>query len=100
MIALDMYNAALNDIHQYFGYEPEWHVFPIEDCREYYWRINDDEVVFGYSKGDVKNRNFAERIIQVYPAVHPDNAYTMIKVDTETDGNKFLSIFDNAKRIL
>jgi predicted glycosyltransferase involved in capsule biosynthesis len=95
MNALDTYNASLNDIYQYFGYEPEWHVYPIEDCRGWYWRINGDKVEFGNSEEQAKNRHYVEEILKVYPA----SDFTMIKVDTQTDGNKFLSIFDNSRRV-
>lgn len=105
MKALDKYNEALNEVYNYFGFTPDWVVYPIDDRREYLWQIIDNEVVkFGeslevmnsdgnYYEQDIYRQRFYKKHIYEGPE------YTMIFVDTRTDGMKYFAIYDNKKRI-
>lgn len=107
MNLLDDYNALLKEIYAYFGYVEEWHVFPIDDARECYWRLSGEgpgTVRFSETEaalddedaGDFyENEIYMQRHLPKWVYRGPE--YTMIVVDTHTDGNKFLQIFDNAK---
>lgn len=106
MKALDAYNEALEEIYNYFGFKEDWAVFPIDDNREMFWRIiNEHTVRFSKTKellddeeGDVYENEILHH--RFYPkAIYEGPEYTMIMVDTHTDGNKFLQIFDNSKRV-
>lgn len=125
---LKKYTDSIKGIYEYFGYTEEWHVYPLEDLTECYWTIHENAVWFGYennhpslesieneymdsyknSKNDEEfsleefNRNFIENefgyksIILKEPSIK--ETHSMICVDTQCDGNKFLTIFDNKKR--
>lgn len=74
-----------------------------------YWKIVEDGFVnivrYGDSYSDVVNLEgdyyedeiYTQRHLQEW--THRGDEHTMICVDTNTDGNKFLHIFDNDKEI-
>ncbi len=114
MKLLDQYFELQNKIYEYFGYREDWVSIPIDDCRKYYWTINgterNGEVVFAEGttadealkkiegEGEYySNIIYTQRFLPKW--VYRGENFTMICVDTQTDGNKFLSIFDNAKEL-
>jgi len=108
MKLLDEYKALKEELFKYFGYVEDWHVLPIDDAREYFWRLDGEgtgTVFFAETKEqlDDEDGNYYEH--EIYTQRHPPKwvyigaEYTMIVVDTNTDGNKFLQIFDNSKRV-
>ena len=111
MEMLDKYNDLRQQIFDYFGYVEDWVVIPIDDAREYYWSLNcderlggevrfaaDEENVFDGTEDDgYVNTIYCQRFLPKWVYRGPE--YTMVVVDTHTDGNKFLQIFDNEKEI-
>jgi len=107
MKKLDDYFKLQKEIHDYFGYKEDWVVIPLDDAREYYWYLNgNDEVKFAKEKDNVfdgtmddgySNKIYHQRFLPKH--VYRAENYTMICVDTYTDGNKFLQIFDNSKEL-
>lgn len=108
MKLLDDYLDLENQIHKYFGYIEDWHVYPISNGRDYYWKLvgseNDGEIHFAESLETLNsdgnyysNEILTDRFLRKY--VYRGKDYTMVIVDTRTDGNKFLQIFDNSKEI-
>lgn len=108
--ALDSYLSLQQEIFNYFGYKQDWKVIPIDDAREYYWELcqNEDgggEVFFSEEREDVVKKSgnyygneiYTQRFLPKW--VYRGKDYTMICVDTHTDGNKFLQIFDNNKEV-
>lgn len=109
MKLLDDYFKLQKQIYEYFGYVEDWAVIPIEDSRECYWRI------IGGDTGDVRFAETKEILLdedseqyyenEIYTQrhlpkwVYRGEEYTMICVDTHTDGNKFLQIFSNDKEV-
>lgn len=109
MKKLEEYFKLQKEIYEYFGYEENWVVIPIEDATGYHWEIIGDEksgeVKFAESieqfnssgdnyQGDYyQNEIYTQRFLKKW--VYRGEKYTMICVDTNTDGNKFLQIFDN-----
>lgn len=106
MKLLDDYNKALEKLLNSSGFKYGWTVYPIEDRREYWWKINSIEVVYydskdAYEKQD-DTRTYSDEILhnRLYPkAVYETDGYTLIMVDTHVDGNKFLAIYDNSKKL-
>jgi hypothetical protein len=106
---LDEYFKLQKEIYEYFGYKEDWVVIPIDDARMYYWHITNEsngEVRFAEDKENVfegtmedgySNEIYTQRFLPKW--VYRGDEYTMICVDTHTDGNKFLQIFDNKKEI-
>ena len=109
MEALEKYFELQKEIYTYFGYEEDWVVIPLEDARIYYWKIIDGEdgsVMFADSSellGDDEGNYYLNEIYTqrfLSKGVYRGKDYTMICVDTHTDGNKFLQVFDNNKEVI
>lgn len=110
MKLLTEYFQLQKEIYSYFGYKEDWVVIPIDDARSYFWVLTADEVIFSEAKNDVISNidgeysgngysNSIYRQCFLPKWIYPGKEYTMICVDTHTDGNKFLQVFDNSKRI-
>lgn len=103
MELLDSYFDTQKEIYDYFGYQGDWKVFPIDDSRKYFWRLNvgETEVEFADTEEELESQsgNYYENEIFTYchlPRwVYRGKDYTMVVVDTRTDGNQFLQIFSN-----
>jgi hypothetical protein len=106
MKMFDDYFKLQADIHDFFGYAENWRVIPLEDSRECYWYIPEDENVVRFADNRVELKTnddyyedaiYKQRFLTKY--VYRTDTHTLISVDTHTDGNKFLRIFDNNKEI-
>ncbi len=108
--AIDEYFKLADLIHEAFGYQEDHVVIPMEDARDFYWTLSgegsgdnvrfsehaellEDEEAGEYYSNEIYTQCFLPKY--VYRA----DEFTMISVDTHTDGNCFLQIFDNAKEI-
>lgn len=101
----DSYFKLLEEIYDYFGFIEDYVVLPLDDRREYAWAIIDDsEVQYGKME-DILNDTGDYYVDEIYKQrfydrwIYHGEEFTMIMVDTHTDGNKFLAIFDNSKEI-
>lgn len=104
MKILDDYLKLQKEIYDYFGFKENWITLPIDDRREHFWSILDDEVIFG-DKDDVINNTGDCYLDEIYKQrfyskwIYRGEEYTMIMVDTHIDGNKFLAIYDNSREV-
>ena len=103
MQILDDYLSLQKQVYEYFGYVEDWRVFPIDDRREYYWRVDSNNVEYGDAPDFSNPDHHYEDTIYTYrhlsKHVYRGNEFTMVIVDTITDGNKFLAIYDNSKEV-
>ena len=109
MELLDRYNALRDEVYSYFGYINGWRVIPLSDAREYFWKLHGKEncgtVKFASTKEELESESgyyYEEHIYttRTLPKwVYRGAEYTMVVVDTKTDGNQFLQVFSNAKEI-
>jgi hypothetical protein len=109
MILLSEYNAKRQELFDYFGYVENWAAIPVDDGTMYHWRLtgegHGDEVQFADTPEELldqegnyyANEIYTQRFLPKW--VYRGADYTMVVVDTHTDGNKFLQIFDNAKEV-
>jgi hypothetical protein len=110
MKLLDDYFKLQKEIFEYFGYVEDWVVIPMDNATDYHWYINGDEqggeVVYAETIEQLKdedkgeyyaNEIYTQRFLPKW--VYRAEDYTMIVVDTHTDGNKFLQVFDNKKEV-
>lgn len=109
MQLLDDYFNLQKQIYGYFGYVEDWVKIPLDDCTDYFWHLtgegHDGYVTFASDKSALKseegdfyqNSIYTQRFLPKWVYRGPE--FTMICVDTQTDGNKFLSIFDNSKEL-
>ncbi len=106
MRLLDDYISSREKIFSYFGYVEDWRVLPINDTREFFWRLDGEgpgNVRFAETEeqlddedGDYyENEIYTQRHLPKW--VYRGEEFTMICVDTHTDGNQFLQIFANSK---
>jgi len=108
MELLNNYFDIQRQIFEYFGYEENWRVIPIEDSTNLYWMLNgegpgtvhfaDTVVELTQQRGNYyENEIYTQRHLNKW--VYRGKDYTMVVVDTRTDGNKFLQIFVNLKEL-
>lgn len=108
MDLLKQYFEIQEKIYNYFEYEENWKVIPLNDDTSMYWRVeNDSEINYADKPSDLLEdfdegnyypmEIYTQRFLNKY--IYRGEDYTMIVVDTHTDGNKFLSILDNKKEI-
>lgn len=111
MKLLQDYFKLQKEIFDYFGYTEDWKVIPLDDSTDYFWQLNEDsqgggDVLFSEDVEKLKdieageyysNEIYTQRFLPKW--IYRGADYTMICVDTHTDGNKFLQVFDNSKEV-
>lgn len=108
MKKLDDYFELQKEIFDYFGYVEDWVVIPMDDATDFFWHIdeNNDDVQFAVNKENIfegtdedgfSNSIYRQRFLKKH--IYRGKDFTMICVNTNTDGNQFLQIFDNKKEI-
>jgi len=104
MKLLDDYFKLQKEIYNYFGYKEDWVIIPLDDQTDCFWTLNEGEgyVRFAETKEKLnsngnyyENEIYTQRFLPKW--VYRGKDFTMICVDTHTDGNKFLQVFDNKK---
>lgn len=114
MKLLDEMLAAKNALFSYFGYKEDWRVYAAQDYRRFWWSLDEDEenVTFADKKGtldlaiggdeEALDACYTDEVLRdrfLPQSVYRKDDYTMILVDTHTDGNKFLAVFDNKREV-
>ena len=105
MEMLDRYNALRAEVFAYFKYVENWRVLPLDDARAYFWKLEgegpgtvkfaDTEEELANEEGQYyENEIFTQRHLSKW--VYRGADFTLVAVDTHTDGNKFLQVFANA----
>lgn len=108
---IDLLFELIDEVHEYFGYKEDWAVIPLQDSREFYWTLYEEANGGGHVRfaGDIETLKdedsghyfedmiYTQRFLSKW--VYRTEKHTMVSVDTRTDGNKFLRIFDNEKEI-
>ncbi len=107
------YFTSKRAIHEFFGYKEGWVDIPISDETEHYWMLVGGDPVSGEGATCVWSPEpmtidtlragnsiysgpvYTQRFLQKW--VYRTPSHTMVSVDTECDGNKFLMIFDAKK---
>jgi hypothetical protein len=121
MQLLDDYFKLQEQIYRYFGYVEDWVVIPLDDATDVYWHLTgeqDGEAYYCYDKENLEKLIAADMHLdgegvdgddvysdEIYTQrflpkwVYRGQDFTMVCVDTHTDGNKFLRVFDNVKEV-
>jgi len=117
--ALDRFFEARAAIFTHVGYVEDWCVLPIDDSRDQFWAIDEHErewVKFSpkreaiaywiaghddeygpYGNECYENAIYTQRHLKKW--VYRGAELTLVVVDTQTDGNKFLQIFRNTNEV-
>ncbi len=104
MQLLSQYFELQKQIYEHFGYVENWVVLPLCDSTEYFWWCDGTTVKFASTEQDLlsesgqcfENEVYKQRFLPKWAYTAED--FTMICVETHTDGNKFLQVFDNTKK--
>lgn len=105
MKLLDDYFELRRQIFKHFGYRENWRVLHLDDARSYYWRLDGEgpgTVKFADTEEELENEAGQYYENEIYTQrnlpkwVYRAADYTMVCVDTHTDGNQLLRVFDNA----
>jgi hypothetical protein len=108
---LNGYFQLQGQIYDYFGYHEDWVEIPLEDRTEMHWMLQQNEngrgivtyhteplTVETIGGGACYNDSiYTQRFLPKW--VYRGKDFTMICVDTHTDGNKFLAVFSNDKEV-
>lgn len=104
---IDEYFELQEKLHGFFGYKEDWVTIPMVDHRQYYWKLSGegygDEVTYADDEEfDEESTYSAEIYTQRFLPkwVYRADGFTMICMNPQTDGNRWLGIFDNAKEVL
>lgn len=117
--AVDRYFEARAAIFVHVGYEENWRVLPIDDCRDDFWAVDKAEnawvkfspkreaLVSWLAGPDSEFRSYSDVLYEhrIYTQRHlPKWVYrgtelTLVVADTQTDGNKILQLFRNANEV-
>ena len=108
---LQVYFHLQEEIYRHFGYQEQWRDIPLRDETEAYWLLRQTtnghgKVAWAYEPltQEVleKGEKLYDAVIYTYrhlPTwVYEAPEHTMVVADTQTDGNKFLLVFANARR--
>lgn len=106
---LDQLFSLEEQIHEAFGYQQQWRIFPIVDMREFHWHLEHE------SGGTLRYWNTHEQALArdenheyeavVYTQRHLEKwvyraeGFVMILMDTHCDMNIYLGVFDEAKEL-
>ncbi len=106
---IDSYFEIQGRIHEALGYKPDWVEIPLDDHRGEHWMIvgSEEDGRCVYSEEPLTHDSIGEGS-KIYGGpiytqrflpkwVYRAGKHVMVSVDTETDGNKFLMIFDADK---
>lgn len=75
---------------------PDWQVLPLDDQTAFYWKLVDEKCCWAESREALEGGN------QIYegvlygrqdPPVWRGSTLVLVAIDTQCDGNKFLTIF-------
>ena len=95
---------SLDAILNAFGYEPKWHEYPLEDARDRHWMMADrgDRVVWSdkpLTRESVEAGRdiYSGDVLNDGEELHAEGL-VMLAVDTGSDGNAYLMIFDASKK--
>lgn len=106
---INAYFELLRTVHEYFGYKEDWVNIPLEDLRGNFWHLTGEGPGYVlYSEQSLtldlidegthyEAEIYTQRFLPKW--VYRGEKYTMVCMDTHTDGNKFLGIFENDKEI-
>jgi hypothetical protein len=106
---IDNFFEMQDEVFKYFGYKPDWKVIPLDPQLERHWMICGPEdksstsVVYSdkpFTQTSVSEGStiysgtiYTQRFLPKW--VYRGEDYTMVAVDTHTDGNQMLMIFEN-----
>ena len=94
---IDNYFKLQDEIFKHCGYQEGWKIYPIVDYREYFWTIDDEDLITSNENDFSDDGNcYCDEIIG---NIFKGEKYTLILVDTHVDGNSYLALLNNLKEV-
>lgn len=97
MKLLDEYYKKIKSIYKYFNVPNRHMSYVIEDCRENYWSIDGDVLVYGFTFDEWEDETYVSDL-DLDSGLFIGKEYTMIKLTSDFDDDDYLAIFDNSKQ--
>lgn len=107
MTIIQDYEKAKQTIYDHVGFVEDWVIYPIDDCTDKYWNVNeeDKEVYYADSENEFINGDGNYYVDELYTQrfydkwVYEGEEFTMIFCNPGVDGMKYFRLFDNKKKI-
>lgn len=99
---LTEYARLEQEILAHFSYEPQWREYLIRDYRGLWWGIDRHTLYYQYennppTEDTMRRGQFCTADVRsVYRSA---DGYSMLCLDTQTDGNKYLGVFEDSLRV-
>lgn len=103
MDLLTKYNDIQQQIYDYFDFDLNDQFYPIEDCCEYFWKIDNKQYEVLYAKDKIELTEYGtcgyDSQVILNRIIYRKEKYTMVLIDTDGNENVYLQIFDNSKEV-
>ena len=103
-LLLTNYFDMRQSVFEMFGYKEDWRSFPLEDCRDYYWRMVNETTIDYCDDEHFRDENTYRGYIYTYrhlsKYIYETTELTMCLIDTRCDFNIFLMVFSNEKKVI
>ena len=99
MDIVDNFFKAKQAIYNHVGFKEDFVFYPLDDCREMYWTVDDESVFYSENKENLESDEcyqdeiYTQRFYNKW--VYRGEKYTMIFCHPHVDGMKYFRIFDN-----
>lgn len=103
MDIIDDFFRAKQAIYDHVGFNEDFVFYPLDDCREMYWFVDDESVFYAEKKENLSTDEcyqeeiYTQRFYNKW--VYRGEKYTMIFCHPHVDGMKYFRIFDNDKEM-
>ena len=97
---IEDYGNALQKIYSHIGFVEDYVIYPIDDKTDYFWDCDGESIFFAETEEDgnyYESPVYTQRFYKKW--IYEGKDYTMIFEDSQVDGMKYFSIFDNKKRL-
>jgi hypothetical protein len=102
---MENYNKALQDLYDHVGFKEDWVVYPIDDCTDKYWYVNEEykEVHYADTQKELNDEYDNYYVDEIYTQrfyqkwIYRGKDLTLIFCNPGVDGMIYFRIFDNNK---
>lgn len=95
---LAQYADSEQAILDYFGFAKGWNDIPIRGMLDYFWSVGGHTIEYAETEEDLQDDTYFTAEIESHAGLTGMKPWTLIVFDTRCDGNKYIGIFDTAKR--
>jgi len=104
MDLIESFNIAKQALYDHVGFVEDWVIYAVEDRTDMLWQIDNYEIKFAKTIEDFNSDGdyyldeiYTQRFYEKH--IYRGDTFTMVFVDTHTDGNKFFAFYRNDKEV-